>query len=72
MLEEMSSFLGNVNFIEEDNIKTILFPGRKILFSLRVHSEFSMVAKLFLQKPILLPGIFLWLQQQECGYFSIY
>lgn len=72
MLEEMSSFLGNVSVTEEDNVKTVLFPVGKIPFSLRVHSEFSMVTKLNLNKPFLFPGIFLWLQQPECRYFSIY
>lgn len=72
MLEETSSYLGNFNFTEEDNAKTVLVPVREIPFSLRVTSEFSVMAKLLLQKPFLLPGIFLWLQQPGCRYFSIY
>lgn len=70
MLQEASSFLGKVHFTEEDNVKAVMFPVRKIPFNLRVHSEFSVVAKQLLQKPFLLPGIFLWLQQPECRYFS--
>lgn len=55
MSEETSFYLGNVDFTEEDNAKTVLFRARKIPFFLMVHSEFSIVAKLLLQKPFFLP-----------------
>lgn len=57
MSEETSFYLGNVGFTEEDNAKTVLFPARKIPFSLVVHSEFLIVAKLLLQKPFVFSGI---------------
>lgn len=59
MSEETSFYLGNIDFTEEDNAKTVLFPARKIPLSLMVHSQFSVLAKLLLKKPFLLPGTFL-------------
>jgi len=56
MLEETSFYLGNVDFTEEDNAKTVLFSARKIPFFLMAHSELSIVAKLLSQEPIFRPG----------------
>lgn len=51
MSEGTSSYRGSAGFAEEANAKAVLFPAKMIPFPLVDHSEFSIVAKLLLQKP---------------------
>lgn len=51
MSEGTSFYPGSADSAEEDNAKAVLFPAGKSPFPLVVHSEFSVVAKLLLQKP---------------------